>query len=188
MPKLDVGNAAFGFGLQSDFGWIRDCLQIRMSDTGHRWSPKEESPPKSPLVNPTLKQRSLRFNQDLAAWYIFRDWPHMMQAKNQQALRSSELKHFRLSLSLSLWILEGQQVGDESISMFALRVYDVKHALNQYLNIPISIINMSTYGLYACPSVSFARMLNWAPPTEARPGPRPLKMWVQGYKWRKIHL
>jgi len=50
-----------------------------------------------------------------------------------------------LSLSLSQWILEGRQVGDESILMFALRVYDVKHALNQYLNIPIS---MSTYGLY----------------------------------------
>ena len=61
----------------------------------------------------------------------------MMQAKNQQVLRSSELKHFRLSLSQ--WILEGRQVGDESILMFALRVYDVKHALNQYLNIPISI-------------------------------------------------
>ena len=119
----------------------------RPSKTGHRWSPKEESPPKSPLVNPRLKQRSLRFNQDLAAWYIFRDWPHMMQAKNQQVLRSSELKHFRLSLSLSLSVDTGGSAswGWKHFNVRLTRVWceTCSKSISQYPH-----FYMSTYGLY----------------------------------------
>lgn len=102
---------------------------------------KGRKPTKVTSGEPNAKTKELEIQPRLGSLVHFSRLTTHDASKKPTGSEEFGVEAFQaLSLSLSLWILEGQQVGDESISMFALRVYDVKHALNQYLNIPISIL------------------------------------------------